>query len=298
MNWSTILKGTTTTKKNSNVDSLIDWNTVGHTLIKRGSQIAFITVVFFLIWRIGKRLLTRYLLKNPKFQEHMTGRKRTIAQLVVAAFEFLILLFYLYSLLTLLGIPVGTLLSSVGLVSLSLGMGAQGLVSDLITGINILSEGEYNIGDTVKIGTYTGTVLSFTLRNTRLKTTNGAVIYIPNRNITIVENLTHGSHSGWSMNINLNLSVDNDLTTVNHAINTVNASLKDKFKNQIKKGPQIIGIVNQTGSSIIYQIHFQVVANSQSQVKNAYLSAYIKEFNQQNIKFSSLPTKQENTTTS
>ncbi len=298
MNWSTILKGTTTTKKNSNVDSLIDWNTVGHTLIKRGSQIAFITVVFFLIWRIGKRLLTRYLLKNPKFQEHMTGRKRTIAQLVVAAFEFLILLFYLYSLLTLLGIPVGTLLASVGLVSLALGMGAQGLVSDLITGINILSEGEYNIGDTVKIGTYTGTVLSFTLRNTRLKTTNGAVIYIPNRNITIVENLTHGSHSGWSMNINLNLSVDNDLTTVNHAINTVNAALKDKFKNQIKKGPQIIGIVNQTGSSIIYQIHFQVVANSQSQVKNAYLSAYIKEFNQQNIKFSSLPTKQENTTTS
>ena len=298
MNWSTILKGTTTTKKNSNVDSIIDWNTVGHTLIKRGSQIAFITVVFFLIWRIGKRLLTRYLLKNPKFQEHMTGRKRTIAQLVVAAFEFLILLFYLYSLLTLLGIPVGTLLASVGLVSLALGMGAQGLVSDLITGINILSEGEYNIGDTVKIGTYTGTVLSFTLRNTRLKTTNGAVIYIPNRNITIVENLTHGSHSGWSMNINLNLSVDNDLTTVNHAINTVNASLKDKFKNQIKKGPQIIGIVNQTGSSIIYQIHFQVVANSQSQVKNAYLSAYIKEFNQQNIKFSSLPTKQENTTTS
>lgn len=298
MNWSTILKGTTTTKKNSNVDSLIDWNTVGHTLIKRGSQIAFITVVFFLIWRIGKRLLTRYLLKNPKFQEHMTGRKRTIAQLVVAAFEFLILLFYLYSLLTLLGIPVGTLLASVGLVSLALGMGAQGLVSDLITGINILSEGEYNIGDTVKIGTYTGTVLSFTLRNTRLKTTNGAVIYIPNRNITIVENLTHGSHSGWSMNINLNLSVDNDLTTVNHAINTVNAALKDKFKNQIKKGPQIIGIVNQTGSSIIYQIHFQVVANSQSQVKNAYLSAYIKEFNQQNIKFSSLPTKQESTTIS
>ena len=93
------------------------------------------------------------------------------------------------------------------------------------------------------------------------------------------------------MNINLNLSVENDLTDVNHAINTVNAALKDKFKNQIKKGPQIIGIINQNGSSITYQIHFQVVANSQSQVKNAYLSAYIKEFNQQDIKFSSRPTK-------
>ena len=76
MNWSTILKGTSTTKKNSNVDSLIDWNSVLHTLLGRGTQILITTGIFFLIWRIGKRLLTRYLLKNPKFQEHMTGRKR------------------------------------------------------------------------------------------------------------------------------------------------------------------------------------------------------------------------------
>ena len=216
----------------------------------------------------------------------MTGRKKTLAQLGMALFQYTILLFYLYSILTLLGIPVGTLLASVGLVSLALGMGAQGLVSDVITGMNILSEGEYNIGDTVKIGNYTGTVLSFTLRNTRLKTIDGAVIYIPNRNITVVENLSHGSHSGWSMNINLELAVTNDLTSVNHAINTVNATLKDKYKTQIRKGPQIIGIINQTGSSITYQIHFQVVANSQSTIKNAYLSAYIKEFNQKGIKFS------------
>lgn len=298
MNWSTLLKGTSTSKKTNNVDSLINWNNVFHTILSRGLQIIITTIFFFLIWRIGKRLLTKYLLKNPKFQERMTGRKRTLAQLGVALFQYTVLLFYLYSVLTLIGIPVGTLLASVGLVSLALGMGAQGLVSDVITGMNILSEGEYNIGDTVKIGTYTGTVLSLTLRNTRLKTTNGAVIYIPNRNITIVENLSHGSHSGWNLDINLNLSVENNLTDINHAVDTVNSSLKEKFKKQIKKGPQIIGIINQTGSSITYQIHFQVIANSQSKIKNAYLSAYIKEFNNQGIKFSSVPTKQENTTIS
>ena len=92
MNWSTILKGTSTTKKNSNVDSLIDWNSVLHTLLSRGTQILITTGIFFLIWRIGKRLLTRYLLKNPKFQEHMTGRKRTLAQLGVALFQYTILL--------------------------------------------------------------------------------------------------------------------------------------------------------------------------------------------------------------
>ena len=97
------------------------------------------------------------------------------------------------------------------------------------------------------------------------------------------------------------LSLRESFSPLNHfgASNSPSSqTLKDKFKNQIKKGPQIIGIINQTGSSITYQIHFQVVTNSQSQVKNAYLSAYIKEFNQQDIKFSSIPTKQENTTTS
>ena len=162
MNWSTLLKGTSTTKKTNNIDSLINWDNVLHTLLSRGIQIIITTIIFFLIWRIGKRLLTKYLLKNPKFQERMTGRKRTLAQLGIALFQYTVLLFYLYSVLTLMGIPVGTLLASVGLVSLALGMGAQGLVSDVITGMNILSEGEYNIGDTVKIGNYTGTVLSFT----------------------------------------------------------------------------------------------------------------------------------------
>jgi hypothetical protein len=73
---------------------------------------------------------------------------------------------------------------------------------------------------------------------------------------------------------------------------------KISLKNQIKKGPQIIGIINQTGSSITYQIHFQVVANSQSQVKNAYLSAYIKDSINKISNLVLYLTKQENTTTS
>ena len=79
MNWSTLLKGTSTTTKKTNVDSLIDWNDVFHTLLSRSIQIIITTVIFFLIWHIGKKLLTKYLLKNPKFQEKMTGRKSTLA---------------------------------------------------------------------------------------------------------------------------------------------------------------------------------------------------------------------------
>ena len=107
MNWSTLLKGTSTTTKKTNVDSLIDWNDVFHTLLSRSIQIIITTVIFFLIWHIGKKLLTKYLLKNPKFQEKMTGRKSTLAQLGVALFQYTIGVFYGYSVFRVGGMAVG-----------------------------------------------------------------------------------------------------------------------------------------------------------------------------------------------
>lgn len=59
------------------------------------------------------------------------------------------------------------------------------------------------------------------------------------------------------MNINLNLSVENDLTDVNHAINTVNAALKDKFKNQIKRGRKLLALSIKTVQVLLTRFIFK-----------------------------------------
>lgn len=260
----------------------IDWNDIAHNLINKSFQILILSLIFYAIWRIGQRFIDKYILKNPRYNKKVTGRKRTISELAVNSFKYTILFFYLYELLSILGLPVGTLLASAGVLSLALGMGAQGFVSDLVTGLTLLSEGQYDVGDIVSINDYTGTVVALGLRTTRLKDANDTIIYIPNRQITVVENITRG---GIGFNIDLQVSSDTELKKVAQAIDTANHSLKNRYLHQIKKGPTIIGLTKQDSDSLTYRIHFQInSASEEANIKNAYFSAYIKELQNLEIK--------------
>lgn len=269
------------TSKNTKITP-IDWNSILHNFISNLFQLIITSIIFLVIWRIGKTLINRYVINNKNFQTKMSGRSRTLSELSINIFQYTLLFFYLYGVLTILGLPVGTLLASAGVVSLALGMGAQGFVSDLLNGMVILSEGEFDIGDIVKIGTYTGTVQSLGLRTTTLKNSDGTIIYIPNRNITIVENITRG---GIGVDVILQLSAENNLKLINQCIEKGNQVLKGKFAKAIKSGPAVIGLVNQASSTLSYKVHFQVEPGYDSKVKNAYLSEYIKQLKDKNIIF-------------
>lgn len=260
----------------------INWNEVLHNLLGKSVHLVITSLIFFIIWRIGRNLINKFVINNSNFQTKMTGRRRTLSELSINLFQYTLLFFYLYGALSILGLPVGTLLASAGIVSLAIGMGAQGFVSDLVNGMNILSEGQFDVGDIVKIGNYTGTVVSLGLRTTRLKSSDGTVTYIPNRNITVVENVTRG---GIGVDVKLQLNAENDLNLVNQAIKNANKDLEGAFKKVIKRGPIIIGIVEQDGLLLTYQIHFQVVSGSEAKVKNAYLTKYIEELQKEKIKF-------------
>ena len=262
----------------------INWDDIAHNLINKSFQILILSLIFYIIWRVGQRIIDKYIFKNPRYNKKVTGRKRTISELAFNSFKYTVLFFYLYELLSILGLPVGTLLASAGILSLALGMGAQGFVSDLVTGLTLLSEGQYDVGDIVSINDYTGTVMGLGLRTTRLKDNNNTIIYIPNREITIVENITRG---GIGFNIDLQVASDTNLSQVAQAVDNANHSLKNRFTHQIRKGPDIIGLTQQDGDSLTYRIHFQISsASSESEIKNAYFSAYIKELQKLKITLS------------
>lgn len=280
MNFSSFISKSKTTNKKIEP---IDWNEVSHNLLGKTIQLVITTIIFLIIWRIGKTLINKYVINNSKLQTKITGRKRTLSELAINIFQYTLLLFYLYSILSILGLPVGTLVASAGIVSLALGMGAQGFVSDVVNGLVILSEGQFDVGDVVKISDYTGTVQALGLRTTRLKNYDGTITYIPNRNITVVENVTRG---GIGVDINLQISATTDLHKLNKIIENANENLKGTFKRKIKKGPTIVGLTKQEGNILTYNIHFQVVSGWEAKVKNAYLSEYIKSMDEHNIELS------------
>lgn len=262
----------------------IDWSKIGQHLLSTTWQLVITTLIFYLLSHFGHKLINNYLAKHNTIKNK---RSKTITALINSIFQYTVIFFYLFGILSILGVPVGTLLASAGIFSLALGMGAQGFVSDLVNGFFILSEDQYDVGDLVQIGTNVGTVIQLGLRTTRLKGSDGSIIYIPNRNITIVQNLAHG---GVGLDINLDLSTKNDLDKVNDLIKECNRNIKPE-KKTIIQGPSIVGITEQTGQKFVYSIHFQVKPGKISAVRNLYLTKYIETLQKNGIEFANIPSQ-------
>jgi small-conductance mechanosensitive channel len=91
-----------------------------------------------------------------------------------------------------LGINLAPLLASAGVVGVAIGFGAQSLVKDYLSGIFMLVEDQYGVGDVITVGDATGTVENVTLRITRMRDVNGIVWHIRNGTIDVVGNESQG----------------------------------------------------------------------------------------------------------
>lgn len=256
----------------------INWSNILNNFLGIIWQLVITTLIFILITRFGKRIIAKYFLKG---RVKLKKRSQTIANLSTNVFQYTTLFFYLFGVLSILGVPVGTLLASAGIFSLALGMGAQGFVSDLVNGFFILSEEQYNVGDWVKIGTETGSVVRLGIRTTCIKQTDGSLIYIPNRNILNVTNISHG---GFGVDINLEISASNDLNKVEALIKETNTKLSHLEK-YLSTPPALYGIISQSGPNLTYQVHLQVVSGNSIEIKNTYFSSYISAFQAAGVKF-------------
>lgn len=242
------------------------------------------TLVFYLVTHFGRKIIKRYLDKhNDKLV--LSKRSQTISALVNSLFRYTMVFFYVYSILTILGIPVGTLIASAGIFSLAIGLGAQGFMSDLVNGFFILSEGQYDVGDNVEIGTETGTVTQLGLRTTQIVTTDGTLIFIPNRQISIVRNLTHG---GIGLNLDMNLDADTDLKLLSSLLDQADEKLTD-LHDKLVSGPTQIGVVDQQGQTITYRVHFQVKPGFEGKIRQAYWQTYLQYLRVNQVKFGQEP---------
>ena len=246
-----------------------NWDRLGEQVLTIIWQLLVSALVFYLIDHVGKKIIKHYLEHSKRKQNKRT---QTVTALINSIFEYTVIFFYLFAVLSILGIPIGTLLASAGIFSLALGMGAQGFVSDLVNGFFILSEDQFDVGDIVSINNQTGVVVQLGLRTTRLKGSDGSLIYIPNRNISIVQNLAHG---GIGLDIEIQLKANNDFAKVHSLIEQVNKKLSTDI-NFLVQEPKIIGIATQTAQTVNYVVHFQVKPGHEKEVQDKYLTQYLK----------------------
>jgi small-conductance mechanosensitive channel len=118
-------------------------------------------------------------------------RIETMASLLKSITTAVIATIVLFMTVAQLGYNIAPLIASAGIIGVALGFGAQSLVKDFLSGIFMILEDQYGVGDTVNVGTATGTIEAVGLRVTRLRDLNGTVWYIRNGEILAVGNMSH-----------------------------------------------------------------------------------------------------------
>lgn len=120
------------------------------------------------------------------------------------------------------GFNLAALLTSAGVIGIVIGFGAQSLIKDYLSGMFIIIENQYRIGDVVKIAGQSGLVEQITIRMTKLRDIDGNVYFVPNGEITTVKNMTL-EFSGAV--IDISVSYDTDINEVEKIINEVGKEL-------------------------------------------------------------------------
>lgn len=258
----------------------IDWEKIGVAFMEHFFQLVLITIIFWIINRIGKHII------RNSFQHHdpiekQSARSQTVYAVVKNIFKYSVLFFYVYTILSNLGVPVGTLLAGAGILSVAIGLGTQGIVSDVINGLTILIEGQLRVGDSVTIQSIDGTVVSIGLRTIELQALDGTLHYLPNRSISTISNHSRGSQT---ISIFLRISDPFEIDRAKDLLRDQLASIKQDT-DKIKTTPIVLApVVEKTYGYLGVQISAKVKAGYQTPMKTMILDRCLRTLAQEQIK--------------
>ncbi|MTV83237.1 mechanosensitive ion channel family protein [Secundilactobacillus folii] len=258
-----------------------DWQKIGEQVATTIFQLVLVTVGLLIVNWLGKKIIRHFFKKyrQTRLTNGSANRVDTIYTLVLNIFQYTVLFFWIYALLSFLGVPVGTLIAGAGIFSLALGLGAQGFVSDIVTGAFILMEEQINVGDAVKIGDVEGTVSAIGIRTTQVISADGTLNYIPNRNITIVSNKSR--HEMRAM-VQIPIYPDSPIDQIDEIIEQVNQSVSAQFPT-ITQSPTNLGTVPLTDGQVVIQVVAFTQPGEQFTVQRELLAAYLKAINEAGI---------------
>ncbi len=148
-----------------------------------------------------------------------------------------------------LGVNIAPIIASAGIIGIALGFGAQSLVKDFLSGVFMIFEDQYGVGDVVDLGEAIGTVEVVTLRITRVRDLNGTVWYVPNGEIVRVGNMSQN----WARAvIDVSVGYGEDLSRVKRVLAEIAHDLWDDedYRGVIIEEPEVTGVEMLAADSV------------------------------------------------
>lgn len=233
-------------------DNLLPW------LLTHGINILIVISGTFILNKVFKRIIRRSVRiavtsNSQVSQDAEKKRKETLMRIFNGIVKILLITIATLMILSEIGIKIAPILAGAGIAGIAVGFGGQYLIRDIITGLFIIIENQFRVGDVVSIKGVGGTVEDITLRMTTLRDLDGTVHHIPNGEITVVSNM-----SKYFSRVNLNIGVAYN-TRLDHAIEVVNRVGKDLAEDPARKehiisAPQFLRVDSLSDSSVDLKI--------------------------------------------
>jgi moderate conductance mechanosensitive channel len=205
--------------------------------------------------------------------DHERHRQRTLTMgsLLRSIVTLVVGLITILTVMDIFTVPLAPLLASAGVGGVALGFGAQSLVKDFLSGIFMILEDQYGVGDVIDSGTVTGTVEEVSLRVTRLRDGQGVVWYVRNGEIIRIGNKSQGwSTAVVDIAVAYSESLERVIPLIREVVHEIDQS--PDWEDQLLEEPHVVGVESITGSVVT----IRVVAKTASEQQYA-ISREIRE---------------------
>lgn len=235
-------------------------------------SVAMILVVSFALW-LALTSFVDYRL-NPEYGGVPTSREKTLLTLLRNAATIAIVILALMFSLSEIGLDIGPLLASAGVLGLAIGFGAQSMVKDIITGIFIQFENAINVGDVITVGGITGTVEKLSVRSVSLRDGLGVFHIIPFSSVDMVSNAMRDfSYSVCDMGIAYRENVEDARQAMHDAFDILMEN--PEIAESIIAPLEWLGITSFGDNAVMLRTRIKTVPGKQWAIGRAY-NGYLK----------------------
>lgn len=228
----------------------IDWyelmTSAGIILLK----LLGIIIAFLVVKAIGNKVIRKMFNRLQERDNISNGRALTLQSLTLNIFSYVLIFIFIVMIFEVFNYNVSALIAGAGVVGLAIGFGAQGLVSDVVTGFFLLLEKQIDVGDYVTVAGFDGIVEQVGLRTTQIRGFDGTLHYVPNREITNVSNHSRGNMRAL---VDIGISYNDDIDKAIAVLQDICEKLAAEDEN-IVEGPNVLGVQALGSSDVVIRV--------------------------------------------
>ena len=195
--------------------------------------------------------------------ETLDSRGETVCRLLGSFVKYATIIGMVYYCLALLGVDTTTLLASAGILSIAISLGAKDLVADILSGLFLIFEGAFRVGDIITVGAWRGTVVEIGIRTTKIMDGAQNIKVIRNSNVTDIVNMTKQSTFTW---LDIGIEYSESLERVEGILADELPNIKEQIP-AIIGGPFYKGVVSLGDNSVNIRIMVQCAETDRGQVE-------------------------------